>query len=139
MHSYSILFTDARTLLVAERAGRLRVIKDGVLQPKLGALNGNALWRVTFSNPKPQQVEQREVLLTSLNTRVRDVIQGPDGNLYFATENESTGAAPTGTVQKIETRSLKSLLSLASCLWPERIMARGLVRKGSHRTTPRGV
>jgi aldose sugar dehydrogenase len=68
----------------------------------LGALNGKALWRVSFGNPKPQQVEQREVLLTSLNVRVRDVVQGPDGNLYFATENESGGAAPNGTVQKIE-------------------------------------
>jgi len=68
----------------------------------LGALNGKALWRVSFSNPKPQQVEQREVLLTSLNTRVRDVLQGPDGNLYIATENESGGAAPTGTVLRIE-------------------------------------
>ena len=68
----------------------------------LGALNGKALWRVSFNNPKPQQVEQREVLLTSLNVRVRDVLQGPDGNLYVATENESTGAAPTGTVLRIE-------------------------------------
>jgi glucose/arabinose dehydrogenase len=68
----------------------------------LGALNGKALWRVSFNNPKPQQVEQREVLLTSLNTRVRDVQQGPDGNLYVATEQESGGAAQTGTVLRIE-------------------------------------
>jgi glucose/arabinose dehydrogenase len=68
----------------------------------LGALNGKALWRVSFDNPKPQQAEQREVLLTSLNVRVRDVLQGPDGNLYIATENESTGAAPNGTVLRIE-------------------------------------
>jgi glucose/arabinose dehydrogenase len=68
----------------------------------LGALNGKALWRVSFNNPKPQQVEQREVLLASLNVRVRDVQQGPDGNLYIATELESGGAKPTGTVLKIE-------------------------------------
>jgi glucose/arabinose dehydrogenase len=68
----------------------------------LGALNGKALWRVSFNNPKPQQAEQREVLLTSLNVRVRDVQQGPDGNLYLATELESGGANPTGTVLRIE-------------------------------------
>ena len=68
----------------------------------IGALNGKALWRVSFDNPKPQQAEQREVLLTSLNVRVRDVQQGPDGNLYLATELESGGANPTGTVLRIE-------------------------------------
>jgi aldose sugar dehydrogenase len=68
----------------------------------LGALNGKALWRVSFNNPKPQQAEQREVLLTSLGVRVRDVQQGPDGNLYIATELASGGVAPTGTVLRIE-------------------------------------
>ena len=68
----------------------------------IGALNGKALWRVSFNNPKPQQNEQREVLLASLNVRVRDVQQGPDGNLYVATELESGGANPTGTVLRIE-------------------------------------
>jgi glucose/arabinose dehydrogenase len=66
----------------------------------LGALNGKALWRVSFG--QPVQAERREVLLTSLDVRVRDVQQGPDGNLYVATELESTGAAPTGTVLRIE-------------------------------------
>src|SRR5215510_12577714 len=66
----------------------------------LGALNGKSLWRVSFN--QPQQAEKREVLLTSLDVRVRDVQQGPDGNLYVATELESTGAATTGTVLCIE-------------------------------------
>jgi glucose/arabinose dehydrogenase len=66
----------------------------------LGALNGKALWRVSFN--QPQQAEKREVLLASLNVRFRDVQQGPDGNLYVATELESTGAATTGTVLRIE-------------------------------------
>ena len=68
----------------------------------IGALNGKALWRVSFNNPKPQQAEQREVLLASLNVRVRDVQQGPDGNLYLATELESGGANPTSTVLRID-------------------------------------
>jgi len=57
---------------------------------------------VSFGNPKPQQAEQREVLLSSLNVRVRDVQQGPDGNLYIATEQGSGGTAPDGTVLRIE-------------------------------------
>ena len=68
----------------------------------LGALNGKALWRVSLNHPKPQQAEQREVLLTSFDVRVRDVQQGPDGNLYIATERESAGAVPDGTVMRIE-------------------------------------
>ena len=66
----------------------------------LGALNGKALWRVSFG--QPQQAEKREVLLASLNLRVRDVAQGPDGNIYIATEVQSGGPAKTGTVLKIE-------------------------------------
>jgi glucose/arabinose dehydrogenase len=68
----------------------------------LGALNGKALWRVSFDHPKPQQAQQREVLLSSLDVRFRDVQQGPDGNLYFATEQASTGVKPDGTVMRIE-------------------------------------
>jgi hypothetical protein len=30
------------------------------------------------------------------------VQQGPDGNLYFATELQSTGVKPDGTVMRIE-------------------------------------
>ena len=66
----------------------------------LGALNGKALWRVSFK--QPQQAEKREVLLATLDVRVRDVQQGTDGNLYVLTEKESAGAATTGTVLKIE-------------------------------------
>jgi len=42
------------------------------------------------------------VLLTALDIRIRDVQQGPDGNLYFATERGSAGAIPDGTVMRIE-------------------------------------
>jgi glucose/arabinose dehydrogenase len=66
----------------------------------LGALTGNSLWRVAFNQPR--QAEHREQLLGSLNLRIRDVLQGPDGNLYVATERESGGPALTGTVLKIE-------------------------------------
>ena len=32
VHPWSIVFPDARTILVAERSGKIRVIKDGMLQ-----------------------------------------------------------------------------------------------------------
>ena len=34
VHPYSLAFPDARTMLVAERAGRLRIVKDGAMLPK---------------------------------------------------------------------------------------------------------
>ena len=46
--------------------------------------------------------EQREFLLLSLDVRVREVQQGPDGNLYIATELQSAGVMPDGTVMRIE-------------------------------------
>ena len=46
--------------------------------------------------------EQHEVLLTSLDVRMRDVQQGPDGNLYIATERQSAGVVPDGTVIRVE-------------------------------------
>jgi glucose/arabinose dehydrogenase len=71
----------------------------------LGSLNGKALWRVSLNNPKPQQVEQREWMLMPLDVRIRDVQQGPDGNLYIATELRSGGITPDGTVMRIEPAS----------------------------------
>jgi glucose/arabinose dehydrogenase len=66
----------------------------------LGALSPGGLWRVSFN--QPQQAEKREVLLASLGLRIRDVQQGPDGNLYIATERGTAGARPDGTVMRIE-------------------------------------
>jgi glucose/arabinose dehydrogenase len=66
----------------------------------VGALNGKALQRVSFN--QPSQAERREPLLTQLNIRIRDVQQGPDGNLYVATELGSAGNAADGTVLRIE-------------------------------------
>jgi glucose/arabinose dehydrogenase len=68
----------------------------------LGALNGKALWRVAFDMPSPQQNEQRERLLTTFDDRIRDVQQGPDGNLHVATEKASGGSVADGTVLRIE-------------------------------------
>ncbi len=66
----------------------------------VGALNGQQLQRVSFN--QPSQAERRETLLGELGIRVRDVQQGPDGNVYVATEISSGGSDPTGTVLRIE-------------------------------------
>ena len=66
----------------------------------VGALNGKSLVRVSFK--QPGQAERRETLLVPLGVRVRDVQEGPDGNLYVCTELESHGPQADGTVMRIE-------------------------------------
>ncbi len=61
----------------------------------VGALSGQAIVRVAFNQPPPQE-ERRESLLTQLDMRVRDVRQGPDGYIYAATENPSEATLPGG-------------------------------------------
>ena len=66
----------------------------------VGGLTTKTLLRMSFG--QPSQAERREPLLTSLNIRPRDVREGPDGNLYVATEGASGGTAADGLVLKIE-------------------------------------
>jgi aldose sugar dehydrogenase len=66
----------------------------------VGALSGKSLLRVSFN--QPSQAERREALLGSLNIRVRDIVLGPDGDLYIATERASGNNQPDGTVLRIE-------------------------------------
>jgi glucose/arabinose dehydrogenase len=73
----------------------------------IGALSGQQLLRVAFDQPPPQ-LERRESMLMSLDARVRDVRQGPDGYLYLAVERDqqsgpgSTKLTPNGSILKIE-------------------------------------
>jgi aldose sugar dehydrogenase len=66
----------------------------------VGALNGQQLQRIAFN--QPSQAERREPLLRELAIRVRDVQQGPDGNIYVATEKRTGGSDADGTVLRIE-------------------------------------
>ena len=66
----------------------------------VGALNGQQLQRIAFN--QPSQAERREPLLTQLSIRIRDVQQGPDGNIYVATEKRFGGTDADGTVLRIE-------------------------------------
>lgn len=51
----------------------------------MGALAGQGLWRFTLSG---NSITAREkVLESSINERIRDVSQGPDGALYLLTDN----------------------------------------------------
>ena len=73
----------------------------------IGALSGQQLLRVAFDQPPPQ-LERRESMLTTLDARVRDVRQGPDGFLYLAVERDqqsgpgSTKLTPNGSILRIE-------------------------------------
>jgi glucose/arabinose dehydrogenase len=66
----------------------------------VGALNGLSLQRVAFG--QPSQAESREAVLRSLNVRIRDVQQTPDGYLYVATELRFQGAEADGTILRLE-------------------------------------
>jgi glucose/arabinose dehydrogenase len=66
----------------------------------VGALSGQQVQRVMFN--QPGQAERREVLLRELGVRFRDVEQGPDGLIYFATEVRYGSGQPDGTVLRIE-------------------------------------
>lgn len=74
----------------------------------VGALSGQQVQRVAFNQPLPQQ-ERRESLLVALDVRFRDVVQGPDGYLYLATERQSQNGPGSvdekvadGTILRIE-------------------------------------
>jgi glucose/arabinose dehydrogenase len=66
----------------------------------VGALTTKQLLRISFN--QPSQAEKREPLLASLNLRVRDVQQSPDGYIYIATEGAIRGDAADGMVLRIE-------------------------------------
>ncbi len=66
----------------------------------VGALTTKQLIRVAFH--QRSQAEQREGLLIPLEQRIRDVIQGPDGDLYVATEASIQSKIADGTVLRIE-------------------------------------
>jgi len=66
----------------------------------VGSLTEQKLIRIAFH--QPSQAEPREGLLVPLQQRIRDVIQGPDGYIYVATEKGLRGDAADGTVLRIE-------------------------------------
>jgi glucose/arabinose dehydrogenase len=66
----------------------------------VAALTTKVLLRISFN--QPSQAERREPLLASLNVRVRDIQQSPDGYIYVATEGGLRGDAADGMVLRLE-------------------------------------
>jgi glucose/arabinose dehydrogenase len=66
----------------------------------VGALTTKQLLRISFN--QPSQAEKREPLLASLNVRIRDVQQSPDGYIYVATEGAIRGDVADGMVLRLE-------------------------------------
>ena len=67
----------------------------------VGVLTTRELQRFPF-DPSTHQIMRPESLLTPLGVRIRDVIQGPDGDLYVATESRYGENEPKGTILRIE-------------------------------------
>jgi len=66
----------------------------------VGSLTQQQLIRIAFH--QPSQAEPREGLLIALQQRIRDVVQGPDGYIYVATEKGLRGNTADGMVLRIE-------------------------------------
>ncbi len=66
----------------------------------VGALSGQHVERIAFD--QPGQAERRDVLMRELGLRYREVDQGPDGYIYFATEVRYGSGKPDGAIIRIE-------------------------------------
>jgi glucose/arabinose dehydrogenase len=66
----------------------------------IGALTSKQLLRMAFK--QPSQAEKREPLLVPLGVRIRDVVQGPDGDIYVATEQSVNGQQAEDYVLRLE-------------------------------------
>lgn len=73
---YALVFLPDGSLLITERAGRLRSVRNGVLDPQPIA-----------GIPPVLNVGSKG--LNELNQRIREVRQGPDGLLYLLTDEEA--------------------------------------------------
>jgi len=58
-----------------------------------GGLRGTRIQRVVLDEKDPKMVKGEEALLNGEFGRIRDVTEGPDGEIYFSTSNTSRGRA----------------------------------------------
>lgn len=61
----------------------------------VGTLRGEHVLRVRFDPANPRRVVGQERLLERRFGRIRDVVPGPDGALYFSTSNRDGRGSPT--------------------------------------------
>jgi len=67
----------------------------------VATLRGTHLLRLTLNATSPQQVAAEERLLEGTFGRLRDVVSGPDGLLYVATNNRDGRGSPAATDDRI--------------------------------------
>ena len=61
-------------------------------------IDGGYVYLVGAGAPRTYHLD----VLADLKQRIRDVVEGPDGNIYVATEGATGGTAADGTVLRIE-------------------------------------
>jgi glucose/arabinose dehydrogenase len=66
-----------------------------------GALRGEGLWRVIFSQTEPDRILYKEKMFGGKYGRIRDVVIGHDGNLYFTTSNRDGRGEPVKSDDRI--------------------------------------
>lgn len=66
----------------------------------VGGLVGSVLLRIEISDEDPKRVVRQERLVTTYG-RIREVAQGPDGALYFATSNRDGRGRPAANDDRI--------------------------------------
>lgn len=59
----------------------------------IGTLGGTHLLRLIVESSPPRRVVAQERLLEGTFGRIRDVLTGPDGSLYFSTNNRDGAPA----------------------------------------------
>jgi glucose/arabinose dehydrogenase len=67
----------------------------------VGTLRGTHLLRLRLDPSAPRRIVSQERLLDGRYGRIRDVISGPDGFLYFATNNRDGRGSPTADDDRI--------------------------------------
>ena len=67
----------------------------------IGTLRGTHLLRLVVDSSRQRQVVSQERLLEGRFGRIRDVVTGPDGYLYFCTSNRDGRGSPTSTDDRI--------------------------------------
>jgi glucose/arabinose dehydrogenase len=67
----------------------------------VGALRGAALWRLTIDSDNPDKLASREELAGIDFGRLRAVVEGPDGAIYFSTSNRDGRGQPANTDDRI--------------------------------------
>lgn len=66
-----------------------------------GALRGEGIYRLIISDDTPEKIQSFEKLDKVQFGRIRDVIQGPDGAIYFSTSNKDGRGSPRDGDDKI--------------------------------------